>query len=248
MPAQRAPRYEPVDVDSLVQIGYDAIRSAIVAGKYAPGEHLVESRIAEQLATSRAPIREALRQLEREGIIEQRPRRGFFVREITAQDFVDIYNLRIAIECAAAQLVARRQASLSTVDDTVELLHKAARRGDVGATVDLELLVHQQICDASGNAYLASLFRSVSGPARMALALDDAAYDDLEDAATEHVPLLAALRSGDPVRAATATYEHIVSSVSGVLGRLGGNAEDLLPGPPIPVPAPRPKARRKKTS
>jgi DNA-binding GntR family transcriptional regulator len=245
VPAERAPRHAPVDVESLVQIGYEAIRSAIVAGQYAPGEHLVESRIAEELATSRAPIREALRQLEREGIIEQRPRRGFFVREITAQDFVDIYNLRIAIECAAAQLVARRKPSLSTVEDTVELLHQAARRGDVGATVDLELLAHQQICDASGNAYLASLFRSVSGPARMALALDDAAYDDLEDAATEHVPLLAALRSGDPARAAIAIYEHIVASVSGVLDRLGGNAKDLLPGPPIPAATSRSKARKK---
>jgi DNA-binding GntR family transcriptional regulator len=245
---ERAPRYEPVAVDSLVQIGYEAIRSAIVEGKYAPGEHLVESRIAEQLTTSRAPIREALRQLEREGIIEQRPRRGFFVREITAQDFVDIYNVRIAIECAAAQLVARRKPSLSTVEDTVGLLHQAARRGDVSATVDLELLVHQQICDASGNAYLASLFRSVSGPARMALALDDAAYDDLEDAATEHVPLLAALRSGDPARAATAIYEHIVSTVSGVLARLGGDAADLMPGPPIQSAAPRAKKARKAAS
>jgi len=245
VPAERAPRYQPVDVDSLVQIGYEAIRSAIVEGQYAPGEHLVESRIAEQLATSRAPIREALRQLEREGIIEQRPRRGFFVREITAQDFVDIYNVRITVECAAAQLVARRRPSLSTVEDTIGLLHQAARRGDVSATVDLELLVHQQICDASGNAYLASLFRSLSGPARMALALDDAAYDDLEEVATEHVPLLAALRGGDPVRAAATAYEHIVSTVAAVLERLGGSADDLLPGPPIPASAPRTKARKK---
>lgn len=226
--------YEPVAVGSLVQIGYDAIRSRIIEGSYAPGEHLVESRIAEQLETSRAPIREALRQLEREGIIEQRPRRGFFVRQLTAQDFVDIYNVRIAIECAAARLVARRNPPLDAVEATIERLHAAASRNDVGATVDLELLVHEQLCDASGNAYLASIFRAVSGPARMALALDDAAYDNLEDVATEHVPLLAAMRSGDPDHAATVVYEHIVSTVSGALARLGGSDENLMQGPPIP--------------
>jgi DNA-binding GntR family transcriptional regulator len=234
VPNDDPPRYEPVDVDSLVHIGYDAIRSRILEGQYALGEHLVESRIATQLATSRAPIREALRQLEREGIVEQKPRRGFFVRDITAQDFVDIYNVRIAIECAAARLVARRRPPLDAIEATVKQLHKAARRGKVSAVVDLELAVHQQICDASGNGYLASTFRSVSGPARMALALDDAAYENLEDAATEHVPLLEALKSGDPDHAADAIYEHIVSTVAPVLARLGGNQEDLLSGPPMP--------------
>jgi DNA-binding GntR family transcriptional regulator len=234
VPRDDSPTYEPADVDSLVHIGYEAIRSRILEGRYAPGEHLVESRIAAQLATSRAPIREALRQLEREGIIEQKPRRGFFVRDLSAQDFVDIYNVRIAIECAAARLVARRQPDVHVIEETVERLHKAARRGRVSEVVDLELLVHQQICDASGNAYLASVFRSVSGPARMALALDDAAYGNLEDAATEHLPLVEALKSGDPDRAADEIYDHIVSSVAPVLTRLGGSADDLLSGPPMP--------------
>ena len=84
----------------------------------------------------------------------KRPRRGFFVRAMTAQDFVDIYNVRLAIECAAARLVAQRRPSLAAIEETIRLLHEAARRGDVSSTVDLELLVHRQICDASGNAFL----------------------------------------------------------------------------------------------
>lgn len=233
-------RYQPASVDSLVQIAYEAIRSTILEGKYEPGEHLVETRIAEELATSRAPIREAFRRLEQEGLVEKKPRRGFFVREMTAQDFVDIYNVRIAIECAAARLVARRRPSLAAIEQTIGILHDAARRGDVTATVDLELLVHQQICDASGNAFLASVFRSVAGPTRMALAMDDAAYEHLEDAATEHIPLLAALRGGDGDAAAAALYDHIVSTVSGVLTRLGGDERDLLGGSPLPLSAPTP--------
>ena len=67
----------------------------------------------------------------------------------------------------------------------------------------------------------------------MALALDDGAYEHLEDAATEHIPLLAVLRSGDGDAASTAIYEHIVSTVSGVLARLGGDERDLLAGPPV---------------
>jgi DNA-binding GntR family transcriptional regulator len=226
-------RLAPVAVDSLVQIVYDAIRGLILNGRYSLGEHIVELRVAAELQTSRAPVREALRRLQQEGLVVEKPRRGFFVREITAADFIDIYNVRIAIECAAARLVARRQPPLDAVERTIAKMHEAALRGEIGTTVDLELLVHQQICEASGNDYLASVFRSVAGPARMALGLDDAAYARLEDVATEHLPLLEALRSGDGALAATAIHQHIVSTVGPVLARLGGDEQELLAAPPI---------------
>jgi DNA-binding GntR family transcriptional regulator len=218
----------PLASDSLVELAYDSIRRSILAGQFKPGEHLVESRIAGELEISRAPVREAMQRLSQEGLTVERPRRGTFVREVSADDFVDIYNARVAIESAAVRLAVRRGASLAPIEKTLKAMTKAARRGDVPKTVDLELRVHEQICEASGNTYMALIFRSLAGPIRVALGMDDAAYENLEDVATEHVPLLEAMRSGDADLAVTTMQKHIVSTVGPVLERLGGDPNDLL--------------------
>jgi DNA-binding GntR family transcriptional regulator len=218
----------PLTSDSLVALAYDSIRQSVLAGQFKPGDHLVESRIAVELEISRAPVREAMQRLTQEGLAVERPRRGFFVREISAKDFVDIYNTRIAIEGTAVRLAVLAEADLAPIERTVESLAKAARRGDVPRTVDLELRVHEQICEASENQYIVLTFRSLAGPIRVALGMDDASYENLEDVATEHLPLLEAMKSGNADLAASSMEDHIVSTVGPVLERLGGNPEDLV--------------------
>lgn len=218
----------PLSTDSLVELAHDSIRQSILSGQFKPGEHLVETRIAAELEISRAPVREAMQRLSHEGLTVEKPRRGSFVREVNAKDFVDIYNSRIAVESTAVRLAVRNGADLAPIEKTIDALGKASRRGDVPRTVDLELQVHEEICEASGNQYIALIFRSLAGPIRVALGLDDAAYENLEDVATEHQPLLEAMRSGDADLAARTMEEHIVSTVGPVLERLGGDPGDLL--------------------
>lgn len=218
----------PLSADSLVELAYGSIRQSILAGEFKPGERLVESRIAAEMEISRAPVREAMQRLSQEGLTVEKPRRGNFVREVDGKDFVDIYNTRIAIESTAVRLAVRNKAPLEPIEKTIEALEKASRRGDVPKTVDLELKVHEQICEASDNQYIALTFRSLAGPIRIALGMDDALYENLEDVATEHLPLLEAMRSGDADSAARAMETHIVSTVGPVLERLGGDPNDLL--------------------
>lgn len=213
---------------SLVQLAYESMRDAILHGRFEMGEHIVEARVAAELGISRAPVREALRLLHEERLVVERPRHGAFVREFSAVDFVDVYNLRIAVETAAIRLVARCQPDLGAIEATIARMDAAARRARTQQVVDLELVFHQQLCEASGNGYVASVFRSLSGPIRMALGIDAAAYERLDDVVREHPPLLAAIRSGDELRAADAIHQHIVASVKPALERLGGPADDLL--------------------
>jgi DNA-binding GntR family transcriptional regulator len=224
-------RLEPISTISLSELAYRSIRESIVHGRFAMGEQIVETRVAEDLGISRAPIREALRRLGEERLVVERPRYGTFVREFSAVDFVDTYNVRIAVETAAIRLVTRRQPDLRPVESTITLMSRAASRNQGEKVVDLELAVHQQLCDASGNGFLASVFRSLSGPIRIALGLDAESYRRLEDVATEHPPLLEAIRTGDEHYAAAAVQEHILASVGPVLERLGGRPQDLLRGP-----------------
>jgi DNA-binding GntR family transcriptional regulator len=210
--------------DSLVELAYDSLRRSILAGKLKPGEHLVEARIASELEISRAPVREAMQRLNLQGLTVEKPRRGSFVREIGAGELVDIYNAEAAIEGAAMRLAVERGASLKPIETTLQALKKAAKRGDFSKTVDLELRFHEQICEASGNEYMLLIFRSLAGPIRLALGVDSATYENLEDVATEHVHLLDAMRSADANLAVNAIHEHIVSTIGPVLERLDGQA------------------------
>lgn len=221
-------RLRPLTSDSLVELAYNSIRQSILAGDFSPGEHLVESRIATELAISRAPVREAMKRLSQEGLTDEKPRRGSFVREITGENLIEIYNARLAIECSAVRLAVRKGASLTPLEETLREMTEVAANRDLAATVELEVLFHEQVVEASGNKYMALIFHSLIGPVRIALGMDDSTYQSLEDVAAEHVPVLEAMSQGDADLAAAAMHDHIVSSLGPVLESFGGRRDELL--------------------
>jgi DNA-binding GntR family transcriptional regulator len=224
-------RLRRIDQVSLSEIAYRAIRESILAGRFAMGERVVEKRVAEELEISRAPVREALRRLAEEGLVVERARHGTSVRVLSAKDFIDIYNLRIAVEGAAIRLATRNQPPLDSIEQLIEQMRRAARQRNMNRLVNLELELHEQICVLSGNSFLASTFHSLSALIRMALALDDAGYDEVEKIAEEHLPLVEAIRSGDEEAAARTLVSHIVSTVGPLLERLGVDGSQLLAPP-----------------
>src|SRR5688500_3082861 len=86
----------------------DAIRSAIAGGVLKPGQRVLEVELAEELGVSRLPVREAIRQLEHEGLLVSQPHRGTFVAQVTPDDIREMFSLREALESLAARLVAAR--------------------------------------------------------------------------------------------------------------------------------------------
>src|SRR5438477_9433205 len=97
---------QPLEVSrSLAEDAADRIREQILGGGFRQGEHLVESRIAQQLNVSRGPVREAFKLLRAEGLLEEEPRRGTFVVRLSSSDVSEIYGLRAAIEGRAARLI-----------------------------------------------------------------------------------------------------------------------------------------------
>ena len=91
---------------------FNHIQSDILNGAYEPGESLTETRLSEELGVSRTPVREALRQLELEGLVQSIPNKGVFVKGVSAQDINDIYTIRMLIEGLAAG--GRQRKSLRT--------------------------------------------------------------------------------------------------------------------------------------
>jgi GntR family transcriptional regulator of gluconate operon len=239
MPGQQpwnAPRLAPLRSSSLADQVYEALRSSILAGRFEPGEKLVESRLASDLGVSRGPIRDALRQLAEDSLVVERPRSGAFVRELRAPDLVEIYNVRLAIELLAMRLCVRGRASTEPLRALIDTMAAAARAGDREAVVDAEMRFHSTLCELADNTQLTRMFRRLEGPMHLALAMDDASYENLKEIADEHLPLVRAIEAGDEAVAVAELHEHVMCSIGELVHRLGGDASQLVP--PLTAAAP----------
>lgn len=219
----------PVQAPSLVELSYRQLRDLILASEFEPGSRLNELQLSASLGVSRGTLRMAIRRLADEGIVEERPRQGAFVRRFDGDDIVDIYNLRVGIEVTAVRLAVRRDASLDRLESVLRTFHDAAEAGDLDGAMQGDFAFHAEVCEMSGNEQLLQVFRELQGRIRMALSYDNRANEDLTDLPRRHDAIMAALRRGDESAAAFAVHAHIVGHVDEVLLASGGDPSGLLP-------------------
>jgi DNA-binding GntR family transcriptional regulator len=191
---------------------YQSLRKEILTLALTPRQMLIEAELARRFRVSKTPIREALAVLQRDGLVEALPRKGYLVTPITMRDVQNLLELRVALEGMAAELAASRL----TPDDLVRL--EALRApNNVGPPdgmqrfLDYNREFHLTIARASGNSRLAALIEQVNEEMSRMIA---ASYQ-----IGEHGVVIDALRTGDPQRARTAMVEHIVSSQGRALKR-----------------------------
>ncbi|WP_395743809.1 GntR family transcriptional regulator [Prosthecobacter sp.] len=137
------------------------LRTEILNGTSAPGALLAESAVAKRLGVSRVPVREALFALEREGLVEFSPTGRAFVKDLTPQDFEELFVLRLTLEPLASRLAA--PALKEDVSKLEKNLAATRRARSVQEVTLLDLEFHQIILEASGNARLLKLWRSLRG-------------------------------------------------------------------------------------
>src|SRR5881628_3303257 len=120
------------DHPSLQEKVYDHLKQAILAGEIQPGERLLETRLAESLGVSRIPVREAIRKLERDGLIVVYPRRGVYASPLGPRDVDEVYAIRAVLEGLAARLAAehRTEQHLARLDEIVADMAEQADRGE----------------------------------------------------------------------------------------------------------------------
>jgi DNA-binding GntR family transcriptional regulator len=187
----------------------DVLLQRIVSGELQPGERLVETRIAQELGTSQAPVREALRDLELLRLVESEPFRGARVRALGDDELVEIYPVRAALEELAAKLAAERLAGdVAALEEQVEGMRAAGKRGDVGALTQHDILFHRLLVEASGNVPLVQCWKSLGVEGRITLSLYGT-YIEPQEAAGLHDPILDAVRAGDVARAGKEARKHI---------------------------------------
>ncbi|MEU6609244.1 GntR family transcriptional regulator [Streptomyces shenzhenensis] len=190
---------------------YDLLRQAIVDGDLEPNERVVESEIARRLGVSQAPVRDAVKQLAREGLLMHVPRRGHFVVEISSQDAEYARQVREPLERLAAQLATEHitDDQLRELDATVERMHAAVAANDVGRFRDADIEFHTLVSQAAGNPFLARMWEVIEPSLRALRAISDPLFEgDWHAMADEHGRLVNLLRAGDTEQAAEAFADH----------------------------------------
>lgn len=203
------------------------LRRAIVDRRYKPGERLVESRLAEELGVSRIPIREAIRALATEGLVEVADRRGASVARMTATEARETIELRALLEGQNARLAARRrdeqvQRRIKTVLDKGASAVAAGRFDHLTA---LNQQFHRELSLAGRNSVLAELLTRLRDRTEMLFAPTDPAQQG--KAWAEHAAILRAIIDGDEQAAAALAAEHVTRAGEDFLASMA--AEDEAP-------------------
>ena len=176
------------------------LTQAIIQGQLQPGAKVVEAGIARELGISRAPVREAARLLEQQGLLVSNPRRGFFVRRLEARDIDEIYDLRICVESHAAVLAARNMtpAARDALRHQIDVMYESADHDDAARQIEEDYKFHRMICEIAGSARLLRLFDDLASELRMVIGLIGRLYDDPRRIAQTHEAVLDALVEGHP--------------------------------------------------
>lgn len=150
---------------SLASMVAARLRSAIIDGELGLGESIAEEKLAESFGVSRTPVRDALLQLQVQGLVEIQPKRGSFVFTPTATDVVRLCEFRLMLELQALNLaIQRNQASLlRELDRIVALMTEARAQQDAVAYGQLDTIFHQVFVDHADNSYLADAYQLVAG-------------------------------------------------------------------------------------
>ena len=191
----------------------DVILQRIVSGSYPPGSRLVETRIAQELGVSQAPVREALRDLEQLGCIVHEPFRGCSVRAFSADELLEAFPVRAALEALAARLAAERiaEGELLQLAELLDTMRAAARRGDAHGQSQANASFHATIVRAARNATLERQWQLLEPFSRTYVTVSQPGLDLLA-LSERHIPILDALRARDPDAAAAAMHQHLMDA------------------------------------
>lgn len=148
---------------SLGEHVFDTLRQAIVRGHVAPGDRLVESRIAQTLEISRTPVREAIHKLEKEGFISRRPQGGFTVLGFNRRDIEETFEIRSVLESYAARLAAvkYRPGELDDLEHTVEIFQLCLDAGEMERLVEINTEFHDMLYALSRNPRLVKMINTL---------------------------------------------------------------------------------------
>ncbi|VVE30466.1 GntR family transcriptional regulator [Pandoraea anhela] len=211
---------------ALSDSAYNAIRNLIVSGEIRAGEALSERALSERFGISRTPVREAIRALANDGLLEIVPMRGTFVRQLSVRDLSEIHEVRLALEGMAAWLAAQKGVT-PALDEVAARLRALDAQGDEGIERDVDITqrvgwqFHEAMFAAADNVRLTETYHALR--TQNGLALQRIPHYDAERTRTavrEHLAIFEAIAAGRPEEAQRRVWDHLTHAMQARLQAL----------------------------
>lgn len=196
---------------SLREQALSALRTAITSGELEPGRHLVETELSDMLQISRGTLREALRQLEQEGLLSAGPRGRLSVRHLDSKEIRDIFAVRAALESLAVRTLCElpdRASVIASLRSAVDAM-AAAAEASLEERIESDLEFHRTLCRLSGNETLLHSWESLEGSIRMSIMFAGIERAVKNMSVDRHHDIVAAIETGDATLARTTVLEHM---------------------------------------
>lgn len=201
----------PVKTSTLRENVAEVLINAVLSGKFKPGDRLNESELGRQLRVSRAPIREALHQLQEQGLVMNQPRRGMFVVSLSDEDVQKINALRLILE-SEALLLCRHHLNPQNERKLVQQIDRMERTGPTSAleAMRLDLAFHRTIWSQTGNEFLERTLSSLTASLFAFSLVKKPREQQMRMILDSHRPLLEFIQGKRPEKEAHAVmYEHL---------------------------------------
>lgn len=189
---------------------FGELEQNILTGKYQPGMALNEKQLCLEMGVSRTPLREALSQLELEGLVESTPNKGAVVLGISLSDIEDIYTIKLELEGLAAKMAAERitPEELTELEEIISMTEFYSHKGDVVKVVELDSRFHDIICKAGKNRPLRSMMKNYHNFVKMARLKSLTKPERIPRMLAEHRNILQAIAAGNGELARSLAVEH----------------------------------------
>lgn len=187
------------------------LRDRILNESYKCGDKLNELTLAKELKISRTPIREALKQLELEGLVESIPNKGVYVKGFSPRDIDDMFEIRLSLEGLAVSFAIDRmdEVHLAKIKEVFELLEFYTKKGDFDKVNDFNILFHESIYQATQSTYFEQILKDIHYYVSVTSRHSIARPERLESSLIEHRAILEAIVDGDKDEATERIQRHI---------------------------------------
>lgn len=188
------------------------ITDGLLSGQFKPGDSLVENVLSEMLGVSRSPIREALVELQKAGLVTKEPGRRAAIRRWSERDLEELFAIRALLEGHAAKLATARMTDrdLDSLREIVAAMRDAAAGEDFARLVQLDLEFHEVLWSLSGNELLRTVLEGLKQQFRLFLTLNWKFHGGADQVHENHQVVIDALEAGDPDRAQDVMQAHVV--------------------------------------
>jgi DNA-binding GntR family transcriptional regulator len=210
------------DYKPLREVIFTTLRDAIIAGELKPGERLMEVQLAEKMGVSRTPVREAIRKLELEGLVDMEPRKGARVAVLSAKDIIDVLEVRATLDGLATSLAAVR----ITDTEIIELRHVLAQlavnleKENLQGSIRKDIEFHEIIYRAAKNDKLLSIINNLREQVHRFRVIYMKEHGGIREIIREHTEICDAIEKKDPEKAGEAARVHIKNQETAIIKAL----------------------------